>query len=202
MPRTVGGGPPGWRGYLILAEPRWGSGGGQHGRHLAPGGLLSVGGAGAGAVDGVPGSDRGERSPGQEDYDQSAGDHGLDPVHGAPERVAVRPQPAAPRPRRGYCRPPEHPGFTLHRHDRPAGCRRRRGDAPAQLGPWPPEITGDAVPARPRDDEQPSWRKEEQGRENCHGSGRGNRAGRGAGRSSPPSRSALAAGCPAPSDRE
>jgi len=37
-----------------------------------------MGGAGAGAVDGVPGGNRGERSPGQEGNDQSAGDDGLD----------------------------------------------------------------------------------------------------------------------------
>ena len=66
-------------------------------------------------ADRVPGSNRCWRSPGQEGNDQPAYDYGLDPVHDAPERVTVRPQPTnRPRgPRRTYCRPPEHPGFPF-----------------------------------------------------------------------------------------
>jgi hypothetical protein len=66
----------------------------QHRRHLVPGGSLSVGSAGADGVDGMPGGAGGQRSPGQESHDQRTHNRSLDPVEGAPERVAVRPQPA------------------------------------------------------------------------------------------------------------
>ena len=61
---------------------------------------------------------------GQEGNGQPADDRGLHPVNGAPERVAVRPQPTnRPRGPHKYCQPPFHPGFHLH-YQGPA-CRAR-----------------------------------------------------------------------------
>ena len=138
MPRTVRGGPPARHDHLVLAERRSGSGDEQHSRHLAPAGLLSAGGAGADTADRVPGGNRGERRPGQEDGDQPARDHGLNPVHGAAQRVAVRAQPAY------RSRGPRHSCYgrhlilaSLHRHDHPPDGDSREAMLPRNrdLGP-------------------------------------------------------------------
>ena len=102
----------------------------QDGRHLAPACLGSLGAHAAGSH--LPGGGQGsQRNHGKEHHEQARRDGRLNPVGGAPQRVAVRPQAAH---QAAHCRPARRGSRAAGRPGRPRNAPAR---AAARSPPWP-----------------------------------------------------------------